>query len=197
MLKTYLAGIVLGVAGAIAALNYTPVVQLGRAPSMITVTPNGGISEVFHINIPDDRIMLGTPSGTSDLPADIEWPDNEVLKGTRTELFKLRNAREDVVGVASRVAIGNKTLGSVVEWVLHLPARGSLYVGVGPDATDGLRTGAVTAGTLEFDGLQGSFSERWIASAGAGDDRQAMGGQIELVASYVAKPEDTRAEAAE
>ncbi len=185
-------GIVLGIAGAIATLHYIPVVDVDREMSIIAVTPNGGNSETFHINVPADRIMLGTEKRANPLPMEMRWPENEALAGTRSELFKVRNSRDAVIGVASRLAIRNKPLGEVIEWVLHLPDRGSIYVSVRPQDSGGLRTGALTAGTLEFGGLGGTLTERWIAG---GEDADSPGdGRIELVATYVASAKPVPAE---
>ena len=188
-------GIVLGIAGAIAALHYIPAVDVDREVSIIAVTPNGGNSETFHIDVPADRIMLGTENRANPLPLEMRWPKNEALAGTRSELFKVRNSRDAVIGVASRLAIRNQPLGEVIEWVLHLPDRGSFYVSVPPRDKNGLRTGALTAGTQEFDGLGGTMSERWIA--GGGDAETPGDGRIELVATYVASAKTVQAEVRE
>lgn len=189
MIKTYITGIVLGVAGVIAALNFVPLVDQHREVSVISVTPNGGNSESFQVNIPMDRIMVGDQDSKSPKPPGIAWPESSMLDGSRTELFKLRNSRNTVIGVASRLAANNDKLGSVVEWVVHLPARGSMYISLAPEAADGGRSGEMRAGTREFDSLIGTVSERWIAdTTGAAD---APAGRIELVATFVSnKPID-------
>lgn len=182
MLKTFIAGIVLGVAGIMAALAYTPVVDLSREVSIVAVSPNGGNTEAFHVNVPEDRIMLGSGSSADSLPPGMVWPHDDVLQGSRTELFKLRNSRDAVIGVGSRIAVRNNQLGDVIEWVLHLPARGSIYVVLEPDAAGPLRKGEFRAGTREFAGLVGSMSERWIAGETTENGRA---GQVELVATYI------------
>lgn len=183
MIKTFATGILLGVAGAVAALHYIPVIDVSREVSIIAVTPNGGNSETFHINVPGDRIMLGAEKGTDPLPQEMRWPENESLQGTRSELFKVRNSNDVVIGVASRLTIRNPQLGDVIEWVLHLPARGTMYVSVNPQNGKGLRSGTLRAGTREFDGLAGGLSEHWIEG---GSEEESAGGRIELVSTFVA-----------
>lgn len=185
MLKTFIAGIVLGVAGIIAALAYTPVVDLSREVSIVAVSPNGGNTETFHINVPEDRLMLGSGSSEDALPPGMVWPRDDALQGARTELFKLRNSRDAVIGLGSRIAIRNNQLGEVIEWVLHLPARGTIYVLLEADNSGAARTGELRAGTREFAGLIGSMSERWIAGETSENGRA---GQVELVATYISRP---------
>jgi hypothetical protein len=184
VIKTFATGILLGVAGAVAALHYIPVIDVSREVSVIAVTPNGGNSESFHINVPGDRIMIDAEKGANPLPQEVRWPEHESLHGSRSELFKVRNSNDVVIGVANRLAIHNPQRGDVIEWVLHLPARGTMYVSVSPKEREGLRAGTLTAGTREFDGLVGGLSERWIA--GDGSEDEPAGGRIELVTTFVA-----------
>jgi hypothetical protein len=181
--KTFIAGVILGAAAAGAALYFIPIVDQVREYSLISVTPNGGTLEVFHANIPTDRIMVGAPNEGTLLPAGLDWPDDELFAHARTELFKIRDAKEAVVGVASRIAASDD-YGDLVEWVLHLPARGSAYVLLQPAPTsDGVRVGDLRTGTQEFADLVGQVSERWIADTTGADDAPA--GRIELQASFV------------
>ena len=180
MLRTFIIGIVLGVTGVIAALHLLPAVDQARESSIITVNPNGGNSEAFHVNIPMDRIMIGAPGQTESLPPELQWPEDPMLSNARAELFKLRNTRDAVVGVASRIAARGSS-GDVVEWVLHLPARGSLFVTMDPAPVDGQRGGSMRAGTREFGDLVGRVSERWVADSSDG----VNAGRIELQARFV------------
>ena len=134
MLKTFIFGIVLGIAAAAGALYAYPAVDQHREASIVTVAPNGGNIEAFHVNVPMDRIMVGAQGRQYPLPPGMEWPADEKFSDVRVELFKIRNARDVVVGVASRTAVSDNGL---IDWVLHLPARGSLYVSMGEVATDG------------------------------------------------------------
>lgn len=189
MFKSFIAGILLGVAVGVAALYYVPAVDQVREQSMIEVKPNGGNIESFHINVPTDRIMVGAPNQQVALPLGLEWPSNNLFAGIRAELFKLRNAKDIVVGIASRVAASGGERGDIIEWVLHLPARGSVYLTMQPEAViGGYRVGELRAGTREFSSLQGHVTERWIVDTAASDD--ATAGRIELKTEFVGRLED-------
>lgn len=184
MVKTFITGTVLGIAAMIAVLYAIPVVDQHREISIISVTPNGGNSESFHINIPMDRILIGTGNVDSRLPPGLEWPAAPMFDGTRTEVFKLRNSRNAVVGVASRLAASDPQLGDLIEWVLHLPARGSMFVSFDAVAGDGGRSGRISAGTREFESLAGRMSERWVADRSADE---GLAGRIELNTLFVSR----------
>ena len=184
MFKIFIAGILLGVAGAAAALYYIPVVDQSREQSMIVVHPNHGNTETFHVNIPNDRIMLGAQGQAEPLPAGMEWPNDPQFAATRAEVFKIRNSNEDVVGIASRVAALNEGAEEVIEWVLHLPARGSVYVIMDAQPLEGgYRIGDLATGTREFAPLVGSVTERWVQSPSEFDEE--MQGRIELITAFV------------
>ena len=123
MFKTLIFGFMAGLVGTIAAIYYLPAVDQHREPSVVSVTPNGGNKESFHVNIPMDRIMIGSHQQSDPLPVGLDWPETESFSGLRAELFKLRNARDMVVGVASRVVTESEKFGDGIEWVVHLPAR--------------------------------------------------------------------------
>lgn len=183
MLKTFIIGIVLGIAAAAGALYAYPAVDQHREASIVTVASNGGNIESFHVNVPMDRIMVGAPGDTHTLPPGMEWPTDEKLLGVRMELFKIRNARDIVIGVASRTSAKDD---DVIDWVLHLPARGSVYVTMQAEALDGgHRRGAMRAGSREFAPLKGFMTERWVADTSG--DIDAPSGRIELRANYVGR----------
>jgi hypothetical protein len=185
MLKTLIFGILLGVVGAVVAAFYVPVVDQHRESSVISVSPNGGNTESFHINIPTDRIMIGAPGQAEPLPPGLQWPADERFDGVRVELFKVRNARKSVVGVASRMVADGERMEDSVEWVMHLPARGTFYAAMPAELADGeRRVGMLRAGTREFRPMQGEISERWVPNTDD-DDADAPDGHIELVTSFV------------
>lgn len=186
LLKTFLVGIVLGLAAAAGALYAVPVVDQVRETSIVTVAPNGGNTEVFHVNIPMDRIVSGAP-GRASVPPELQWPADEALAGIRTELFKIRNARDAVVGVAVRAAAeGDGDV--VIDWVLHLPARGSMFVNMDVTPREGgFRIGEIRAGSQEFAPLSGFMTEHWVVNESADEDAPA--GRIELQATYVGQLE--------
>ena len=185
MIKTFITGIVLGVVAVIAALHLLPAVDQYREASIISVTPNGGNAEVFHVNVPMDRIMVGRQGNEHPIPASLVWPDEPLFEGVQTELFKLRNSRNAVIGVASRQAASDDEFGDVIEWVLHLPARGSLFARMQTDTVDGThRVGRLDAGTREFEDISGELSERWVRVGDEAEEGQA--GRIELATTFIA-----------
>ncbi len=184
MFKTLIAGILLGIMVTGAGLYFLPAVDQFREQSMIVVHPNHGNTESFHVNVPTDRIMIGAPSQTNALPAGLEWPDDEQFAETRAELFKIRNGKDAVVGVASRIAASHEDSGNVIEWVFHLPARGSAYVSMRPEPADGgYRVGELIWGTREFAALEGLVTEQWVADVSGSEDAPA--GRIEIITAFV------------
>ena len=189
MLKTLIVGIFLGVAAGGSALYFLPLVDQARENSIINVSPNGSNSEVFHANIPTDRIMIGAPGQQTPLPTGLDWPADDLFTGTRAELFKIRNAKDAVVGVASRISASDEN-GDLIEWVLHLPARGSVYFLMHSEVLeDGFRAGELRTGTREFSGLVGLVTEHWVADTTGIED--APVGRIELRAglAYITEEE--------
>lgn len=188
MIKTFIIGILLGVAAAAGALYAVPAVDQFREASIITVAPNGGNSEIFHINVPIDRVMAGGPDQAV-LPPGLEWPDDDILGGVSTEIFKIRNARDSVIGVAARTAARDGEA-PTLDWIIHLPARGSIYVNMNPVAEQGgYRIGKIRAGSRELGGMTGVVTERWVSDTSGEEDAPA--GRIELSALYVAKQQES------
>ncbi len=186
MIKTFVFGILLGLAVAVGALYALPPVDQHRESSIISVAPNGGNTEIFHVEVPTDRILVGGSQHAA-VPADVMWPEDEILAGVSTELYKLRNAQDAVVGIAARTAAAEEN-SAVLDWVVHLPARGSLYVSMDSTvAEQGYRIGEIQTGSREFASLSGVVSERWIADTSGESD--APDGRIELAATYVSNQE--------
>ncbi len=187
MLKTFFLGILLGLAAAAGALYAVPLVDQVREPSIVTVAPNGGNIETFRINIPMDRVMIGASGRANAVPPGLDWPDDDMLAYSRAEMYKLRNARDAVVGVAMRnAAEGAEEL--IIDWVLHLPARGSLFVNMeAAPRQGGYRMGEIRSGSREFAPLHGFLTERWVEGKSGGED--APLGHIELVATYIGELE--------
>ena len=183
VIRTFIVGIILGLAGVFAALHFVPVVDQHRESSIVAVSLNGGNSETFHVKVPMDRIMIGAQGRATALPPELVWPEDERFSDLRAELFKLRNSRDAVIGVASRIAANDPELGGIIEWVLHLPARGSVFVRIPADAGGSQRVGDLSAGTREFSALVGDMSERWVPET-TGADGVATG-RIELLMNFV------------
>ncbi|MBU2678501.1 MAG: hypothetical protein KJP16_15635 [Gammaproteobacteria bacterium] len=178
MLKTFIAGILLGIVGVATLLYAYPVVDQHREESIVTVAANGGNIEAFHTNVPMDRILIGAAGQKQPLPEGMIWPADPMLRDVRVELFKIRNARDIVVGVASRTAARDESA-DVIDWVLHLPARGSMFVNMQPEGlAGGFRNGELRAGSREFAQLRGVMTERWVPNTSG--DADAPVGRIEL-----------------
>ena len=197
MIKTFFVGILLGLVAAAGVLYALPVVDQARETSVTTVAPNGGNVEVFHINIPSDRVMVGSSAQATPVPAGLQWPDAEILAGVRTEMFKIRNVHDVVIGMAVRNEATNNDE-DIIDWVLHFPARGSVFVNMyAVPQGGGFRIGGFRAGSREFATLHGSVTERWVAEAS--DEKGAPAGHIELLATYVGElePLDLREDSVE
>lgn len=183
LIKTFILGIVLGAVGAGALTWYLPAVDLHRERSHITVQANGGNVEEFRINLPRDRIMVGLPNADSSIPAALEWPGQESLGDMQAELFKIRDAHNAVVGVGSRLASASEETGPFIEWSLHFPARGTVYVKMEMTPTaDGFRSGTLISGTREFSELTGGIREQFISEVPGEEDVQS---RIQLQAALV------------
>jgi hypothetical protein len=191
LFKTFLIGIVLGAAVAAGLLYAVPAVDQEREASIMSVAPNGGTIEQFHINIPMDRVAAGEQSDVNPVPPGLEWPTDPFFSGLRSDVFKIRDANDAVVGVAVRTA-ARRSDENVVDWLLHLPARGSLFVSLDAlPSDDGARIGKVVSGTREFANLRGSLGERWFAYDS--DEDGGPLGRIELRASYISELESLKA----
>ena len=187
MLRTFFIGIVLGLAAAAGALYAFPAVDQHREASIVRVAPNGGNLESFQINIPMDRIMVGSPETAQVVPQGLEWPATAALAGVRSEVFKIRNANDVVIGVGVRAAVKREGE-NFIDWALHFPARGSLFVGMEAAPREGgFRLGELRSGSREFARLSGFLAERWVADTSGEVD--APLGRIELQATYFGQAE--------
>lgn len=184
MSKIFIAGILLGLVGAGTVTYSVQVVDLYREPSHTTVVPNGGNLETFRVDLPRDRIMVGLAGEQNALPAELDWPDEALFGDLQAEIFKLRDRNDMVVGVASRLASASEATGPFIEWVLHLPARGTVYLqmDLAPSA-EGHRNGSLLRGTRDFDSMTGNVRERFIS--GADNEDVDVDGRIELITSFV------------
>ena len=194
LFKTFIFGVILGLAAAAGLFYVAPVVNLEREASLVSVKPNGGKFEQFHINLPNDRVTAAKRSGEelSAFPEGLQWPEEIELDGAETEVFKLRNRNNVVVGIAARISNPQEASGMFVQWVLHMPARGTIVAGMQPTvAGDGHRPGRLLAGTREFGTLSGSVQEFYNSEAG--DKDLGIRGRLEietiLVGAHAPEPE--------
>ena len=181
LFKTFIIGLLLGVLAMAGALYAFPVVDQQRENSVASVATNGGNVESFFINFPADRILVRQPGQDSLLPDMLEWPGADILQPIGVELYKIRNERGVVVGVASQ----NSEAGSTVtDWLLHLPARGSQLISVQTQTMpNGVRRGDLRAGSREFAKRRGSVVVRWVPDDST--DQRVASGRIEMLTNYV------------
>ena len=186
MIKTFLLGLILGIAGAASLVYFVQIVDLHRELSLISVRPNGGNSETFYINLPHDRIFAGkrTDDKSSVFPPGLRWPAEKELNGAASEVFKLRNSDDVVVGIAARISNPRESSGAFIQWMLHLPARGSMFLRMQlTPSEDGVRDGLLMAGTREFEVLNGSVSE--YLNIDVTNSEYEVSGRLELVTALV------------
>ncbi len=189
MFKTFYLGIALGLLGAFALTYSVPVVDLHREPSLISVRSNGGNAETYRIDLPRDRILIGLAGVDNALPAGLDWPAEELFGDLQTEMFKVRDRNDVVIGVASRLASASEKTAAFIEWTVHLPARGTVYLqmDVAPSA-EGHRNGRLMAGTRDFETLSGTVIEQYITDFE--DEDLNVDGRIELITAFVGQLSD-------
>jgi len=193
LIKTFIFGLILGLVGAAALFYSNQLVDLRREASLISVRPNGGNRESFYINLPQDRILAGAQSeNQSDLyPPGLLWPDDPSLKRAETEIFKIRNSDDVVVGIGARISNAHDASGAFIQWMLHLPARGSMFVRMQlQPSKDGHRKGLLMAGTREFELLNGDVGEYY--NSAVANDEYEISGRLELHTQLVGTHGDDR-----
>lgn len=121
-------GLIMGFAGALAAVYFTPWIRYERYASEANVIANGGRSEQFLIRLPSDLIQAGpvTPHhGASDgaQGAEAAPPGPPNAPAVLIEHFKLRDVNGNVLGVAARHFSSSE---STAAWLLAIPSRGTL-----------------------------------------------------------------------
>ena len=186
MFKTFYFGIALGLLGAFALTYSVQAVDLHREPSLISVRSNGGNAETYRIDLPRDRILIGLTGVENALPAGLDWPAEELFGDLQTEMFKIRDRNDVVIGVASRLASASEETGPFIEWTVHLPARGTVYLqmDVAPSA-EGHRNGRMISGTGDFETLSGTVIEQFITDFE--DEDLNIDARIELITAFISQ----------
>ncbi len=191
MFRTFIFGLVLGLAGTGAYLHFVPVVDQYRVPSHVTVQTNGGNQEIFSIRLPGDRIMVGQPGAVSPIPAGLAWPDAAAFAGFQAELFKIRDQDDTVIGVASRMKRSAGSGEDFVQWAVHLPARGTMFAVLEPNPGAGqARSGTLSVGTGEFEFRRGSVRESFVRDDADSDPDSE--GRIDLQVALIGLQEESK-----
>jgi hypothetical protein len=208
MKTLFLAAIVCGFGGTLAAAHYVPFLTHARLPSHTSVVANGGRSERFLIRLPADRIAASDAEagGLRSTGADgaMLLPAQFVAQPLLVEHFKVRDAADNVVGVAARHWHGTGAAATTT-WSILIPSRGALVLSAFGEPRGALESalrtngysagktwggkvtvdmippgqlGSVTTGTGEFAGLSGSYTEAWTVAAV--DELGRLSGTVEL-----------------
>jgi hypothetical protein len=206
MKVVFLLAILGGFGGTLAGAHFVPWLKHARLPSHTSVVANGGRAEQFLIRLPADRIAAtdGEAGGLrrSGTAGAMALPAQFIAEALVVEHFKVRDAAGSVVGVAARhwSAAG---AGTTTTWSVLIPSRGALVLSAVGEKAGALETalrasgyaagkawdgqvavpmaasdGVVAAGSGEFEGLGGSYSESWTVAAVDEDGR--LSGTIEL-----------------
>lgn len=185
-----------GFAGTLAGVHFLPVGAHTRLPSHTAVVANGGRSEQFLIRLPADRIAAtDSPLGglrSANQQSAMVLPAQFVAAPLLVEHFKVRDSAGSVIGVAARHWT-ETTGGASTTWSVLIPSRGAMILnapGESRGAVEGAlqragysagkswvgeakvamtpEAGTLAAGSGEFEGLLGSYTENWLL-AGVGD----------------------------
>ena len=190
----FLLALIAGFGGTLAGAHFAPGLAHARLPSQTSVVANGGRAEQFLIRLPVDRIAAtdGEAGGLRAHGAGgaMALPAQFVAEPLLVEHFKVRDSMGNVIGVAARHWNGNGA-GATTTWSVLIPSRGALVLS-GPGETRGaletaLRSGGysagkawggevavpmvgdgegtVAAGSGEFAGLAGNYTETWTVAA--------------------------------
>ena len=193
-----------GFGGTLAGVHFAPWLKHARLPSVTSVVANGGRAEQFLIRLPADRLAAtdGTAGGLRASGA-MALPAQFVAEPVLVEHFKVRDSLGNVIGVAARHWNGGGAAATTT-WSLLVPSRGALVLSSPGEARGALEAalraggysagnawdgqvsvpmvregeGTVAAGTGEFSGLAGSYTETW--NVAAVDESGQLSATIEL-----------------
>ena len=204
----FLLAILGGFGGTLAGAHFVPWLKHARLPSHTSVVANGGRSEQFVIRLPADRLAAtdGQVGGmrSSGNKAPMALPAQFIAEPLLVEHFKVRDAEGNVVGVAARHWNGGGA-GPTTTWSVLIPSRGAFVLNAAGEARGTLESalrsggysagkawsgeivvpmipqgapGVVAAGTGEFEGLDGSYTEAWTVAAV--DEEGQLSGTVEI-----------------
>ena len=188
MIRTFLFSVMVGVALTLATAAFYSLPVHERFPSRIEVLTNGGRSETFVINWPEDRLDL---NGELDGAAVNAVDGITVLAPRRrapvaAEVFRLRNSEDRVIGLASRLT--GRVPGrrgrerSVSNWTLMIPSRGIMMLTQDNGADVGpVRVGGQWLAVVDSPGFWATGSRYRISAGPAPGGRgRVLGGTGEF-----------------
>jgi hypothetical protein len=186
----FLLAFVGGFGGTLAGVHFAPWQKHARLPSQTAVVANGGRTEQFLIRLPADR-LAATDGAAGGLRASgaMALPAQFLAEPLLVEHFKVRDSLGNVIGVAARHWNGGAA--ATTTWSVLIPSRGTLVLSSPGEARGALEAalraggysagtawdgqvsvpmvregeGTVAAGTGEFSGLAGSYTETWTVAA--------------------------------
>lgn len=145
-----------GAALALIGLAALPLVKLVTIPAL-TEDAAAGIREQWTVRDGDLLAVTTGPQGLDTArPAGIGPLTEPRLAATEAATMKLRNSAGDVIGIASRL-VGPLGEGRAALWTFVLGPRGTLAAELAQADMDG--HGRLVGGTVEFQSVQGQFSE--------------------------------------
>lgn len=191
MRASFVIAFVVGFVGVLAAGFFMPWGAHERMASKTSVAMNGGRQETFMIFLPADRIVEVADGERFPLAlnAAVRVPAELATAAFVAEHFKVRDIDGTVIGLATRHWTATPA-GTESVWAVNIPSRGTLVlaaqgdvpgrlasalagagdassprtdeveVAIAPDASEP----RVVAGTDEFQGVSGRYSETWRIS---------------------------------
>jgi hypothetical protein len=173
--RLFLASLAFGLLLTFLAATFFPLPEPAKIYSQATVLANGGREEVYFIRLPDDRLGSPRAAATASFPQQAFSTTGQ--ERVLAELFRVRNAEGEIVGLATRmngnVASLANTPEAITDWMLLLPGRGALLMTQGKatvrSETDfpvdrmgfsPANSGVVVSGTGDFADLVGFYQEK-------------------------------------
>ncbi len=135
MKRLFVVAFVAGLLAVAVAATLWPLPRHVRYRSITSVPADGGRQEEFVIHWPEDRIARPGEKG-SGLPAAAAVGaavlEDSAGRRVSAELFRLRDAEDNVIGVAGRLAGTGGAIAdpgrSATNWLLVIPSRGALFL---------------------------------------------------------------------
>ncbi len=134
MTRLFYGFVTLGMALVILVAAIYPLPLHQRYRSSISVIPDGGRAETFTMQWPQDRVqsVIAATAAGSLVAGGASSPPLNGAPGASAEIFRLRDAAGNVIGLASRSTSMRRAregaAGQGSDWVLVVPSRGALFL---------------------------------------------------------------------